>query len=170
MRRLPGSTFDPLVPYELPFRDAVREWFTLLMGKAPASVRLDLGRMKNTFVRGLLYAATDRDHPAEVPHDVIERRPLMELVLFGSSPEDARSICAIVHTQPGWACKNEFRISIEKLIYDPVALAEIRGHLKTHSVSSVTLSAGVAACTHGLAPKRPCALCPGWSRRATVES
>src|SRR5579859_1587726 len=99
MRRLPGSTFDPLVPYELPFPDAVRAWFTLLMGKPPASVRLNPGRMKNTFVSGLLYAARDCDNPPEVPHDVIERRPLMELVLFGPSPEDARSICAVVHTR-----------------------------------------------------------------------
>jgi hypothetical protein len=169
MRRLPGSTFDPLVPYELPFREAVRQWFALLMGKPPASARLDPGRLKNTFARGLLYAATDRAHPAEVPHDVIERRPMMELVLFGPSPQDARSICAVVHTQPGWVCKDEFRISIEKLIYDPVSLAEIRGYLKRHSVSGVTLSAGVAGCTHGIAPKRPCSACPDWARDAALR-
>lgn len=168
MRRLPRSTFEPSVPYELPFRDAVREWFSVLMGKPPAAVRLDPDRTKGTFVRGLLYAATDRDHPAEVPHEVIERRPLMELVLFGPSPEDARCICAVVHARPGWGCKDEFRISIEKILYDPVSVAEIRGYLKRHSVSGITLTAGIVGCAHGVAPRRPCSFCPEWSTDAVL--
>ncbi len=169
MRRLPGATFEPLVPYGLPLREVIRQWFQKLMGVAPATVNLPLGSKKGAFIRGLLYAATDLNHPTEVPPRAIKRRPLMELVLFGPSPEEARCICSVVHGKPGWDCKDEFRVSIDKLLHDPVSVAEIRGHLKQNPVSAVVLSAGIVGCAHGRAPRIPCAQCPTWATESATS-
>lgn len=176
MRRLPGSTFDPVVPRELPIGEKTRAWVRALSDSDVHAV--DLAGASPTdplFWQGLLHSGLDRrssrDGPTSpsnqskvfvVPASVLEIRPLIEAFLLGPSPDEAR--CVVVTKRPSHGGKREelVAITMPDLLYDPAPLLELRALLARHLAKALVVSAGVVGCGHRVLQRRPIDCCPGW--------
>ena len=174
-RRLPGATYDPVVPRSLPIDQTIREWLHVITELEARPVQGAFRDCPPAAGRVPLLGCTlDGSTSAAgeaLPHSVIQKRPMIEIALFGPSPNDVIAITLGVNSTPGSSFDNpdgEATFDMVDALYDPFMVLEIKHFLKDHPASIVVAAAGVFGCPHGSGARFQCEECPGWKQKSRV--
>jgi hypothetical protein len=178
MKRLPGSSYDPIVPPDRSTAEKAKAWAATLTGSPVHLVDLDR-RSDPLYWRGMLYSdlrrgpgnSSESPHRSSliVPSKVLNTRPLFEAFLLGADPETPTQLFMTLRTSAQDERENILTIDMEDLLGDPAPLAEVKALLDRSQANAFAMTAAVVGCCHGLVQYRPRSCCPAWELKRSHQ-